>query len=118
MIDLELKDEKTGEKYTLKSFEDRVIVDPWEEDKVHRLTSSSKIVIPGTASRQHEGWFGDVRSVGPGALNEKTGRRIPMDLAVGDVVLFRRFAGADIVLDGRRFRAVPRSEIIATIEKE
>ena len=77
---------------TIQPLGDRVVVRPLEREQV----TASGIVIPATA-KEDKPSEGEVLAVGPGALKED-GSRAPMDVAVGDKVLFGRYAGDDIKL--------------------
>ena len=71
---------------------DRVVVKPNEDQD---MRTSSGLVIPDTAKEKPQ--TGEVIAVGPGALDED-GERMPMDVKVGDVVLYSKFAGTEVKL--------------------
>jgi chaperonin GroES len=71
----------------LKPLNDRIIV----RREASNDKSAGGIIIPDTAKQKPQ--RGTILAVGPGKLNKKTGERIPLDLKVGDVVLFTSWAG-------------------------
>lgn len=86
---------------------------------VRRIESEEKtpagIIIPDTAKEKPI--QGEVLAVGPGARNEM-GRVIPLDVEINDHVLFGKWAGADVLIDGED-RLIPKeSDILAVIERE
>lgn len=94
----------------LKPLADRVIVEPMEEEEV----TSSGIILPETAKEKPQ--RGTLIAVGPGKKDEQ-GKVIPMDVKVGDVVLYAKYAGTEVKLDGGRQVLVLReSDILAIVE--
>ena len=73
---------------------DRVVVTPTEDAESR---TPSGLVIPDTAKEKPQ--IGEVIAVGPGARDDD-GERIPMDVSVGDKVLYSKFAGTEVKLDG------------------
>jgi chaperonin GroES len=69
--------------------------------------------LPETAKEKPQ--RGEVKAAGPGARDDD-GKRIPMDLKVGDKVLFAKYAGTEIKLDGDKFLILRESDILAIIE--
>jgi chaperonin GroES len=87
----------------------RVVVEPVEqEDK-----TASGIVLPETAKEKPQ--KGIVLSVGPGDRNEK-GERIPMDINVGDTILFAKYGGTEIKVDGKKLLILRESDVLAIVE--
>src|SRR2546421_10959410 len=78
----------------LKPLEDRIVVRPNEAEE----TTVSGIVIPDTAKEKPQ--QGQVLAVGPGRRSEQTGDIIPLDVAVGDTVIYSKYGGAGVVLQG------------------
>ena len=72
---------------------DRVVVKAQEEDEAR---TPSGLVIPDTAKEKPQ--FGEVLAVGPGALNED-GDRMPMDVSIGDVVVYSKFGGTEVKVE-------------------
>ena len=94
----------------LKPLADRVIVEPVEEEEV----TPSGIVLPETAKEKPQ--KGTVLAAGPGRRDEQ-GKVIPMDVKVGDVVLFAKYAGTEVKLNGgRKVLVLRESDILAIVE--
>jgi chaperonin GroES len=89
---------------------DRVLVERIEED----TKSAGGIIIPDTA--QEKPMQGIVKSVGPGARNE-AGERLPMSVKEGDQVLFGKWSGTEVKLNGVDYVIMNESDIMAVIEK-
>ena len=89
---------------------DRVVVKP-NEDQDMRTTSG--LVIPDTAKEKPQ--TGEVIAVGPGALDED-GERMPMDVKVGDVVLYSKFAGTEVKLEGEEYLIMREDEVLGVLE--
>jgi len=93
----------------LKPLADRVIVEPMEEEEV----TSSGIVLPETAKEKPQ--KGTLVAVGPGRKDEQ-GKVVAMDVKVGDVVLYAKYAGTEVKLDGgRRVLVLRESDILAIV---
>jgi len=89
---------------------DRVIVTP-AEDAESRTPSG--LVIPDTAKEKPQ--IGEVIAVGPGARDED-GDRIPMDVSVGDKVLYSKFAGTEVKLDGNDYLVLSERDLLAVVQ--
>jgi chaperonin GroES len=94
---------------SFKPLGDRVVIEPIEQEEM----TPAGIVIPDTAKEKPQ--KGKILSVGPGARDE-TGKRIPVDVKAGDTVLFARYAGTEIKVEGKKLLIIKESEILATIE--
>ncbi len=94
---------------TLKPLGDRVVVEPIEKDEL----SAGGIALPGTA--QEEPQQGLVIAVGPG-LRDGKGQRIPLDVTLGDKVLFARYGGSSLRHAGKKLLILREDEILAIIE--
>ncbi len=88
---------------------DRVVVMARDEDEA--LTPSG-LVIPDTAKEKPQ--FGEVLAVGPGALNED-GERMPMDVNKGDVVVYSKFGGTEIKMDGQEYLILSARDLLAIV---
>ena len=88
---------------------DHIIVKPSKPEEV----TKSGIVLPSSSSDKSE--QGEVVAIGPGKLNEK-GERVPMDVKVGDKVIFKSYSLQDIKVDGEEVSWVSQEDIIAIIE--
>lgn len=94
----------------LKPLGDRVVVEPLEQEE----KTASGIILPETAKEKPQ--EGTIVAVGPGKVDE-SGKRIPMDVKVGDVVLFAKYAGTEIKLDGKKILIFRESDVMAIVEK-
>ena len=88
---------------------DRVVVKAQEEDEAR---TPSGLVIPDTAKETPQ--FGEVLVVGPGALNED-GDRMPMDVSVGDVVVYSKFGGTEIKVEGQEYLILSSRDLLAIV---
>ncbi len=95
----------------LQPLADRVIVQPIEKEEVTR----GGIILPDTAKEKPQ--EGKVLAVGPGRLSED-GKRIAMDVAVGDVVIYTRYGGTEIKVDGEELIILRESDILAKKAKK
>jgi len=93
----------------LKPLGDRVIVLPKESDEV----TSSGIVIPDTAKEKPQ--EGEVVAAGPGRIEE--GKRIPMDVKVGDEIIYSKYGGTEVKINNKEHLILRESDILAIIEK-
>jgi len=99
-------------KLKMKPLGDRVIVEPSEQEE----KTASGIILPETAKEKPQ--EGKVLAVGPGKFDDEGKKRLPMDVKVGDTVLFAKYAGSEIKVEGDRKVIVMReSDILATIEE-
>jgi chaperonin GroES len=92
----------------LKPLGDRLIVKPIEEEE----TTASGIVLPDTAKEKPQ--KGKVVAVGDGAINEDGSRR-PLDVSEGDEVLYSKYGGTDIVIDGEDLLVMRESDVLAKV---
>ena len=96
-------------KLKLKPLGGRVIVEPIEQEEM----TPGGIILPETAKEKPQ--EGKVLAAGPGERNEK-GERVPMELKVGDKVLFAKYSGTDIKMDGKKLLIMRESDILAVVE--
>jgi chaperonin GroES len=89
--------------------EDRVVVKPLEAE----TTTASGLVIPDTAKEKPQ--EGEVVAVGPGRFEE--GQRLPLDVAVGDVVLYSKYGGTEVKYGGEEFLILSARDLLAKIAK-
>jgi len=92
----------------LKPLGDRVLVQPVEEEE----KTASGLVLPDTASEKPQ--EGSVLSVGPGRVLD-SGKRVEMDVKAGDSVLFAKYAGAEVKLDGEEYLVIRESDLLAIV---
>lgn len=95
---------------TIKPLEDRILVQPLEAE----TTTASGLVIPDTAKEKPQ--EGKVIAAGPGRIDDK-GNRVPMDVAVGDVVIFSKYGGTEVRYNGQDYLLLNARDILAVVEK-
>jgi chaperonin GroES len=88
---------------------DRLIVEPLEEEQ----TTIGGIVLPDTALEKPQ--RGSVIAAGPGARNADTGDRIPMDVAAGDQIVFSKYGGTEIRIEGTDYLILRESDVLAKV---
>ena len=91
----------------LRPLEDRIVVRPSEAVE----TTVSGIVIPDTAKEKPQ--QGEVLAVGPGRRSEQTGELIPLDVKVGDVVVYSKYGGTEITVDGEDLLILNGRDVLA-----
>ena len=94
----------------LKPLHDRLIVQAIEEE----LTTASGLVLPDTAKEKPQ--KGKVLAVGDGKINEDTGKRTPLDVKEGDEVLYSKYGGTEIKIDGEDLLVLRESDVLALVE--
>ena len=93
----------------LKPLGDRVLVQPVEEEE----TTASGIVLPDTAKEKPQ--KGKVLAVGDGKWDEDGEKRIPLDVSEGDTVLYSKYGGTDIVIEGEDLLVLRESDLLAKV---
>lgn len=88
---------------------DRVIVEPLESEEV----TPGGIVLPETAKERPQ--KGKVLAVGPGARDDQ-GKRIPIDVKVGDVVLYGRYSGTEVKIKDKKYLILRENDVLAVLE--
>ena len=88
---------------------DRVVV---KSDGAQDTRTPSGLVIPDTAKEKPQ--MGEVVAAGPGALNDD-GERLPMDVKVGDTVLYSKFAGTEVKLEGVEYLVLSARDLLAIV---
>ncbi len=94
---------------SLKPLGARIVVEPLEQEEV----TAGGIVLPETAKEKPQ--KGKVIAIGAGDRDEK-GNRIAMDVKVGDTVLFAKYGGTEIKIDGKKLLILRESDLLAIIE--
>ncbi len=94
----------------LKPLADRVVIKRIEEEEVKK----GGIIIPDTAKEKPQ--KGEVIAVGPGRLDEQ-GRRMPMEVKVGDRVLFSKYAGTEVKIGDEEYLVMREDDILCIIEE-
>jgi len=93
----------------LKPLSDRLVIKPLEQEE----QTASGILLPETAKEKPQ--QGKVVAAGPGARKE-TGERVSMDVNVGDTVLYAKYSGATIKLNGKEYLILKESDVLAIVE--
>ena len=93
----------------LKPLADRVVVKALEETETMR----GGLYIPDTAKEKPQ--QGEIVAAGPGKYDEKGGQRIPMDVKVGDKVLYGKYSGTEVTVDGEQLLILRESDVLAVI---
>ena len=89
---------------------DRLIVEVLDEEE----TTVSGIVLPDTAKEKPQ--KGKVLAVGEGKVNEDTGKRTPLDVAEGDEVLYSKYGGTEIKVDGEDLLVLRETDVLAKVQ--
>jgi len=95
---------------SLQPLEDRIIVKPGEAEE----TTVSGLVIPDTAKEKPQ--QGEVLAVGPGRRSEQTGEIIPLDVKVGDIVVYSKYGGTEIADGGDDVLILNGRDILAIVK--
>jgi len=93
---------------TLKPLGNRVVIEPLEQEEI----TAGGIVLPDTAKEKPQ--KGTIVAVGPGERDED-GDRIALDVKVGDVVLYAKYSGTEIKVDGKKVLILRESDILAIV---
>jgi chaperonin GroES len=93
----------------LKPLGDRLIVQPIEEEE----TTASGIVLPDTAKEKPQ--KGKVVAVGDGKWDEDGEKRIPLDVAEGDEVLYSKYGGTEVTVEGDEVLVLRESDVLAKV---
>ena len=91
---------------SIQPLEDRIVVRPVEAEQ----TTASGIVIPDTAKEKPQ--QGEVVATGPGRVDDN-GNRVPMDVSVGDRVIYSKYGGTEVNLDGDDFLILSARDVLA-----
>ena len=91
---------------SIQPLEDRIVVRPVEAEQ----TTASGLVIPDTAKEKPQ--QGEVVAVGPGRVDDN-GNRVPMDVSVGDRVIYSKYGGTEVTLDGDDFLILSARDVLA-----
>ncbi len=96
----------------LRPLGDRVLVKPLEDEE----RTKGGIVLPDTAKEKPQ--RGEIVAVGPGEWDEEGQKRLPVDIKVGDQVLYAKYAGSEFKVDGVEHLILRQSDILAVFERE
>ena len=94
----------------LQPLDDRIVVKPGESEE----TTASGLVIPDTAKEKPQ--QGEVLAVGPGKRSDQTGEIIPMDVSVGDTVVYSKYGGTEITVEGEDLLILSSRDVLAVVE--
>ena len=103
-------DVTTATKVSIKPLEDRVVVQANEAE----TTTASGLVIPDTAKEKPQ--EGTVVAVGPGRIDDN-GNRVPLDVNVGDVVIYSKYGGTEVKYGGEEYLVLSARDLLAVVEK-
>jgi chaperonin GroES len=95
---------------TLKPLDDRVVVEPTEAEE----KTAGGILLPDTAKQKPQ--QGKVVAIGPGKLDDN-GNRTALAVKVGDTVLYGKYSGSDVEVNGRELKILRESDILAKLAK-
>ena len=93
----------------LQPLEDRIVVRPSEGEE----KTASGLVIPDTAKEKPQ--QGEVLAVGPGKRSEQTGELIPLDVKKGDTVVYSKYGGTEITVDGEDLLILSSRDVLAKV---
>ena len=94
---------------SIKPLEDRIVVRPVEAEQV----TASGLVIPDTAKEKPQ--EAEVVAVGPGRFNEAGTERVPLDVKVGDRVIFSKYGGTELKYGGEEFLVLSARDVLAIV---
>jgi chaperonin GroES len=95
---------------SLKPLDDRIVVQPNEAEQ----TTASGLVIPDTAKEKPQ--QGKVLAVGPGKRAENTGELVPLGIEVGQTVLYSKYGGTEVTIDGDDLLILSSRDVLAIVE--
>jgi len=93
----------------IKPLEDRILVQTLDAEQ----TTASGLVIPDTAKEKPQ--EGEVIAVGPGRWNEDGDERIPLDISVGDKVIYSKYGGTEVKYSGEEYLILSARDVLAVI---
>jgi chaperonin GroES len=95
----------------LQPLDDRIVVRPGESEE----TTASGLVIPDTAKEKPQ--QGEVLAVGPGRRTESTGELVPLDVKKGDTVVYSKYGGTEITVEGEDLLILSGRDVLAKVNK-
>ena len=93
----------------LKPLGDRLVVEPKEQEE----TTASGLILPETAKEKPQ--EGEVIAIGPGRRDDD-GKRVAMDVSIGDRVLYAKYGGTEVKIDGKKLLILKESDVLAIVE--
>jgi chaperonin GroES len=94
---------------SIKPLEDRILVKPLDAEQ----TTASGLVIPDTAKEKPQ--EGEVLAVGPGRWDEDGEKRIPLDVSIGDKVLYSKYGGTEVKYQGEEYLILSARDVLAVL---
>ena len=95
---------------SIKPLEDRIVIRQVEAEQ----TTASGLVIPDTAKEKPQ--EGEVIAVGPGRVDDN-GNRVPVDVKVGDTVIYSRYGGTEVKYEGQENQILSSRDVLAVVER-
>ncbi|AOS47165.1 chaperonin GroS [Schaalia georgiae F0490] len=95
---------------SIKPLEDRIVIRQVEAEQ----TTASGLVIPDTAKEKPQ--EGEVIAVGPGRVDDN-GNRVPVDVKVGDTVIYSRYGGTEVKYEGQEYQILSSRDVLAVVER-
>ena len=95
---------------SIKPLEDRIVIKQVDAEQ----TTASGLVIPDTAKEKPQ--EGEVVAVGPGRIDDN-GNRVPLDVSVGDKVIYSKYGGTEVKYDGQEYLILGARDILAVVTK-
>ena len=92
----------------IKPLEDRIVVQPLDAEQ----TTASGLVIPDTAKEKPQ--EGEVVAIGPGRIDDN-GNRVPLDVAVGDKVIYSKYGGTEVKYAGEEYLILSARDVLAVV---
>jgi chaperonin GroES len=92
----------------IKPLEDRLVIKVVEAEQ----TTASGLVIPDTAKEKPQ--EGEVLAVGPGRIDDN-GNRVPLDVSVGDKIIFSKYGGTEVKYDGQEYLILSARDVLAVV---
>ena len=93
---------------TIRPLHDRILIQRLDDEGEQRVGG---IIVPDTAKEKPQ--QGEIVAVGPGRFDE--GKRVPMDVKVGDKVLYGKYSGTEVTIDGEQLLILRESDVLAVI---
>ena len=94
----------------IKPLEDRIVVKPLDAEQ----TTASGLVIPDTAKEKPQ--EGEVIAVGPGRFDDEGEKRIPLEVSVGDTVLYSKYGGTEVKYSGDEYLILSARDVLAVVQ--
>ena len=98
----------------LRPIDARIVIKKQERQE----QTASGIILPDTVNEQSQTAIGEVVAVGPGSRNMMTGDVMPMDIKVGDSILYTKFGGTELEHNGKELIVLAEKDVIAVIDDE